>query len=442
MRDRLVAIICAMLAGAGVAGCDDDALGQATEDAAIDNVCTTLGQNHFVKNTMDEWYLYRQQMPDPAPENFDSPRAFLSALQVNPPDRFSFINDLEANERFFEESQFIGIGFSARVLDNSTYRLSQVFPDSPADRAGLARGYDIVAVNGISVEQLLANDRLNEELGPSEEGVEVDLTWEDLDGVRHNAAVTKEIVTIPTVSFTNVYQTGGKTVGYLVFRNFVEPSIEALDEAFSDFRAQGIDELVLDMRYNGGGRVNVARFLGSLIGGDTAAGALFARFEHNDQKRGENQTLEFSSPQNALGLDRLIVIGTGQTASASELVINSLRPFIPVVLVGDNTFGKPVGSYTFEFCDKALHPIAFRILNANDAGRYFDGFAPNCPANDELVEPFGSTTEDSLQEALHYAANDSCSSSSAKVVTGVEKTSAVTQPYERDGWAQVTGGVQ
>ena len=95
-----------------------------------------------------------------------------------------------------------------------------------------------------------------------------------------------------------------------------------------------------------------------------------------------------------------MVIGTRATASASELVVNALRPFMPVILVGDRTYGKPVGQYQFEFCDKVLAPVSFTLRNANGQGDFFDGFAPDCSAADDISRQLGDTQEASLREAL------------------------------------------
>ena len=188
--------------------------------------------------------------------------------------------------------------------------------------------------------------------------------------------MVKRLVTIPTVSLTRVVDVDGRKVGYLFFRNFVQPSTAALTEAFAALKAAGATELVLDLRYNGGGLVDVAVHLGSLIGGTRTNGQVMLNYVHND-KIGPtlNKTTRFANPEQALNLQRLVVITTRGSASASELVINSLRPFMPVTIIGDTTYGKPVGQYGLRFCDKVLYPVAFSIKNANLEGDFFDGLA-------------------------------------------------------------------
>ena len=111
----------------------------------------------------------------------------------------------------------------------------------------------------------------------------------------------------------------------------------------------GVRDLVLDLRYNGGGLVGVAQHLASLIAGVRTNGQVFAEYFHNDKNATRNRVLRFEPKPHALGLERLVVITTGASASASELVINALKPFIPVVVIGSRTYGKPVGQYQVNF---------------------------------------------------------------------------------------------
>jgi carboxyl-terminal processing protease len=221
--------------------------------------------------------------------------------------------------------------------------------------------------------------------------------------------MAKRIVTIATVSSQQVYSAGGRTVGYLFFRNFVTPSYEALDAAFSDFRGRAVEELVLDLRYNGGGLVGVAEHLASLIGGVRTDGQVFAEYVHNDKNVSRNRVTRFEPRLNALNLHRLVVITTGASASASELVINALKPFMPVIVIGSRTYGKPVGQYAIDFCDKTLAPVSFSLRNANGEGDFFGGIQPTCRAADDLDHPIGDPAETSLREALTLIASGRCS---------------------------------
>jgi carboxyl-terminal processing protease len=371
--------------------------------------CSTPGKNLFVRDVMTDLYLWYSQMPNVNPTSYESPEAYLEAVRYKTLDStFSYITSREANDAFYSESQFIGFGLSTR-LNDLELRVTQVFPESPASEAGLSRGDRIVEIGGRLVTDLISSGEIGSAFGPSEIGVELDIAFVDQAGARREQHMIKRLVTIPTVSLTRVYNVHGRRVGYMFFRNFVEPSYGALDNAFAELSAAPVDDLVLDLRYNGGGLVNVAQYLASFIGGVRTDGQVFAEYFHNDKNTFRNRIIRFETKPNQLTLDRLIVVATGGSASASELVINALRPFMPVVVIGSKTYGKPVGQYGIAFCDKLLAPVSFALRNADGQGDFFDGFAPDCPAPDDADHQLGDAAEASLKEALTFATTGACS---------------------------------
>jgi C-terminal processing protease CtpA/Prc len=371
--------------------------------------CSTTGKNLYVRDVMNDLYLWYSQVPNVDPTSFDSPEAYLDAVRYRPLDStFSYITSRAANDAFYSDSQFIGFGLST-MLNDLEMRVLQVFPDSPASEAGLSRGDRIVEIGRRLVTALIASGEIGSAFGPTEIGVELDIAFVDGGGSRHESHMVKRLVTIPTVSLTRVYNMGGRRVGYLFFRNFVQPSYAALDDAFAELAAARVDELVVDLRYNGGGLVDVAQHMASYIGGVRTVGQVFAEFFHNDRNAFRNHILRFESKPVRLTLDRLIVVTTKASASASELVINALRPFMPVVVIGGTTYGKPVGQYGITFCDKLLAPVSFALRNADGHGDFFDGFAPDCAAPDDADRQLGDPEEGSLKEALTFAVTGACS---------------------------------
>ena len=366
--------------------------------------CTTTSQNLWVRDQLNTYYYWYQNLPAGVnPASYSSPESYLEAVRYRPIDNsFSFITAAASNDAFYSDSQFIGYGFGNQVTATEI-RVLQVYDDSPASEAGLSRGDRITAVNGVSVPALVANGSIGSAFGASDIGVVSTIDWETPTGERRNARMVKRLVTIPTVSLTRVVDVDGRKVGYLFFRNFVQPSTSALTDAFRALKAAGATELVLDLRYNGGGLVDVAVHLASLIGGSRTNGQVMLNYVHND-KIGPvlNKTVRFTTPDEALNLQRLVVITTRGSASASELVINSLRPFVPVTIVGDSTYGKPVGQYGLRFCDKVLYPVAFSIKNANLEGDFFDGIPVDCAAGDDYTHQLVDTAEASFAEALQF----------------------------------------
>lgn len=372
--------------------------------------CSVAGQNLYVRDVLRDIYLWNEFLPAVNPTSFNSPEAYLEAVRYRQLDaHFSYIGSAAASNAFYSDSQFIGFGFSTS-LQGDDLRVLQVYPESPASEAGLARGATILEIDGRSVASLVASGQIDGAFGPSEIGRSSEVLFRSPSGAERRERMTKRPVTIPTVSLTRAYDVDGRRVGYLFFRNFVRPSVAALDEAFDALRQAGVTELVLDLRYNGGGLVDVAVHLASLIGGGITAGQPFATFSHNQRNAYRNETLRFadgSAP--APVLSRLIVIASRSSASASELVINGLRPFMPVVLIGDTTYGKPVGQYLIEFCSKVLAPVSFSLRNANGEADYFEGFAPTCAAGDGIDRELGDPLEASLAEAFHYLRHGTCS---------------------------------
>ena len=389
--------------------------GEGGDDYYVDDFdqvaeCSIIGQNRFVYDVLEQWYLWENTLPNINPDSFSSPEALLDTLVANAPevDRFSYITDQASSDAFFQDGEFVGLGFTSRNIDNQLL-LALVFTGSPADQAGLERGFEIISVNNIDVATTLAAGN-NVNFGSNTIGQIVDIEYKDLAGDVFATTVIKDTLSVDTIPVSSIIDNNGVSTGYLHFYTFIEPSSTALANAFAEFNSANISELIVDVRYNGGGLVSVAEYLAGLIGGRNTDGEVLADQLHNAKRAAENdRTIRFADQTNALDLTRVVFITAGGTASASELVINGLTPFLNVVLVGDTTFGKPVGQYGFDFCGNTLFPVAFETLNANFEGEYFDGLVVDCPADDDLFSELGNVTESSLAEALNYLDTGSCS---------------------------------
>jgi C-terminal processing protease CtpA/Prc len=384
--------------------------------------CAVLDQNVFVRDTLRDIYLWYQELPDLDPALYSSPEAYLDAVRYRPLDEsFSYISSAQASSSYYSESQYIGLGFSFQWVRETRARISQVFPDSPSSEAGMARGDYLVAIGGRPIEELVDPAAFDAAIGPTEIGVSVEISWRSPFGEDASGVLTKRPVTIPTVSQKKVFDVDGLPVGYVHLRNFVEPSVSALDSAFAEFQAQGVTDVVLDLRYNGGGLIEVARHLGSLIGGFRTNGQPFVELVHNDKNSFRNRTFPFDDPEQSLDVPRLVVIATHLSASSSELVIQGLKPFVPVTVVGGRTYGKPVGQYGFEFCDKVLFPVSFRSQNARGESDFFDGIPADCPASDNLDRALGDPAESSLAEALYFLRRGECSPESEQAARALRE---------------------
>lgn len=402
--------------------------------------CSVTGQNQQILGIMQSWYYWNQYLPaniDPA--SYSSTDAFLNALLYKPLDRYSFITTQAANQAFYGAGQYVGIGISEQIVNSNQLQLTDVYPASPAANAGFARGGFITSINGTPVATLIANNQLGTAMDTGTVGAQVTLGYQSPAGATQTVTLTATVVTQPNVSLVQSFNDGGRKVGYFFFQNFITPSTDELQQAFAQLQADGDNELIIDERYNTGGLLSVAQFLGSLIVGNSDAGRVFATLNYNSNHSDQNQTFTFENVSNALNLNRVVIITTGSTASASELLINALKPYIDVVTVGADTYGKPVGENGFNFCSYVLYPMTFNMLNAAGGGNYFSGIAPTCPALDDLSHPLGDPNEASLSEALYYIANGNCgpnAAAAARALTRAAAFQAQPRPY---GWRSLLG---
>jgi carboxyl-terminal processing protease len=415
------------------------ACGGPTDPEADPSDCTVVGQNRQVRETMRDNYLWYREMPDPSPASFASPEAYLEAVRYKTLDSgFSYITTRAAANAFFNDGQVGGYGVRTILAGSNDLRVIDAYAGSPAADAGLDRGSQILAVNGRTVAQILAAG----ELGAIFDPPSLQVRFRDRAGREREAAMARRTITIPTVPVVQTYRVGTHTVGYVLLESFVAPSTAALDAAFAQLKAAGADELVLDVRYNGGGLVDVAQHLAALIAGPRTAGQPFVRFAHNDKNKRLDSDRPFPpAPAQALAVPRLVVITTERSASASELMVNGLRPFMSVTTVGSRTYGKPVGQYGYEFCDKTLYLVAFATLNARNEGDYFGGIRPDCPAPDDLGHAFGDPAEGALAESLQFIRNGRCSTAAAADarLQSQDRPPLEEQPHREDGWRSLVG---
>ena len=395
--------------------------------------CSVASQNLYVRDVLNDIYYWNTFLPaNINPTTYASPEAYLEAVRYRPIDTYySYVTSAATNAAFYGDSQYVGFGF-ATTLSATDLKVLQVYPDSPGSESGLERGARFLEINGRTVASMIADGSIGAAFGAADLGVTSDIVFETRAGVRKSAHMVKRVVTIPTVSYTKVYEVDGRRIGYIFFRNFVTPSYAALDDAFAALRAAGANELVLDLRYNGGGLVDVAVHLASLIGGSKTAGQVMMTYTHNAKNTALNKTTRFETVSNPINFSQLTVIATRSSASASELVINALRPYMPVAIVGDTTYGKPVGQYGWTFCDKVLVPVSFSLKNAVGYGDYFDGLPPTCTAPDDPTHELGDPAEGSFAEAIKYIRTGSCSTTAATL-----RELRIANPTPRptlDGW--------
>jgi C-terminal processing protease CtpA/Prc len=396
--------------------------------------CSVPDQNAVFFEFMQNTYLWYDQLPASInPQSYATVDAMLDDVRFSQ-DRFSGFQDREEYENFFENASFTGYGFSSdQSTDLNAYIVRYVFKNSAAEQAGLSRGDRLTNINGFSVTQINQDLLSNETVfGPDQVGFTIPITYQKPSGEIVNTQMSKIAVSTNTVFATQVFSSNVGEVGYLSFQNgFIEPSDAELETAFTQLASAQVDELILDLRYNPGGRLSVATNLASFIVSNSALDNIFTTLAYNDKNTSRNSSFRFTNKVNALDLSRVIVLSTPSTCSASELIINGLSPHMEVVTVGTATCGKPVGQNPDFYCDKVLSAINFRTVNSLDQGEYFDGLAPTCLVQDAIVADWGSLDDPIFAEAVSYVNTGSCSAttSNRSANSASKQQSKTTAPF-------------
>jgi len=404
----------ALLVVVSLAACDSESGLQGPPPPAE---CTNDNQKQFVLDNLYYWYLWNDMLP----ANIDiadylSPEVLVDEVTETygpqkpsggPLDRFSSVGSLAADQAFFGEGKYEGFGFSWR-MEGPDMRFTRVFVSSPAFAANFSRGQTVLRIDGRTIDDISAN----EGIGTALDNATVEFEIQNLDATTFTVSVTKDIVTIdPVPQYRTIDMGPGEPpVGYMEFATFISTADPAFNTVFASFIAAGVDDVIIDMRYNGGGLVSTANLLANYLGGFNNDGQVFTNTEFNADRSSNNGIDYFANRANAIDLNRLIIVASRGTASASELVINGLDPFVTggVYIVGDNTFGKPVGQIGVEFCEKILRPTTFKKSNAAGNGDYFDGLPVDCAATDDLDFPVGDTNDPNVVAALSYVEGAGC----------------------------------
>lgn len=424
----LAILTSALITGCGTADRDDES-GSGAGTGGDSNFnsstasCDLPTMRNWVNDGMNDYYLFSDQVPVVNLNDYADVETLITDLRVEPFDRFSYIDDAARSNAFFEEGEYFGFGMRLVRTSNTDVQFKLINPGSPIAQFDVQRGDYLRAINGVDLN-VITNAQIDSFLGTGDTVVSPQLTIQRGTNAPFDITVTKSTFNLQTVLATDVVQQGNQRVGYLHFLSFIEPSAAELDAAFTYFDTQDVNELVLDLRYNSGGRIDIAGKLAAQIAGNFVQSQDFARFQYNSRYSSNNFEFEFPQQTTALDLNRVFILTTDETCSASEMVINGLRPFVDVITVGSTSCGKPYGTYGDENCGKVMHALSVSFVNANGAGDYYDGLNADCPANDNMNDTLGNPTEALFSQALEYINTGSCSAIAYKA-------KSPTSAYER-----------
>ncbi len=380
-----------------------------------DDINWDLEAKKELYNVMHDYYYWYDQVPTLNINNYETPVELMEALMVNPPDKWSYVTTKQEYDAY-SAGKYYGFGFSSIFDLDEKLWIGYVFRSSPLAPMGIGRGWRIATIDGVTPTK----DNYTQLLGDNLPGISKTLGFISPTGNSVSYTFTKIEIEMNTILFDSVYTFNSKKIGYLVLKGFIPPTKTELNTCFAKFKSENVEELIVDLRYNGGGSIDVSNHFASLIGGSTTSGKPYTIFSYNNRYTYENQTINYLSLPNSLTLNQTLFITTNGTASASELVINGLKPYMNVALIGSRTHGKPVGMPVLRYneFDWVFLPICISLRNADNVGDYFDGLAVNVEATDDYTLKFGDVNEASFAAALNYLGVSPVKSAEKKIVKG------------------------
>ncbi len=416
---------------------------------------STLAENNFLRSWTNELYLWYREVPDLDPASYQTPNYFdllktsATTPSGNPKDRFHFTYPTEQWVMLSQSGVEAGYGAQWLLLSSRPPRkvvVAYTQPNSPATTApaNLARGAQVLTVDGVDVINArdgASVDTLNAGLFPAAAGESHTFSVLDLGATtpRTISMVSANVTSTP-VQNVLTFRTGAGTVGYMLFNDHIATSEQLLVDAFRQLAEANVNDLVLDVRYNGGGFLDIASEVAYMIAGPArTTGRTFEKTIFNDKYptkdpvTGEALTpvpffaasQGFSGPSGqllpTLGLPRVAVLTSSNTCSASESIINGLRGVgVEVIAIGSTTCGKPYGFYPQDNCGTTYFSIELQGVNDQGFGDYSDGFSPantvpaagvpvpGCSVGDDFGHALGDPSEAQLAAGLGYLQNQSC----------------------------------
>ncbi|HLT42303.1 MAG TPA: S41 family peptidase [Sphingobacteriaceae bacterium] len=385
--------------------------------------------NSWVTENMRYWYYWNKEIPGNEDLNLNlNPKDFFESI-LSEDDRFSWIDDVDKlNEDLAGVSTTTGLNFGLVQDGNAVIGyVRYVIPGSSAELANIERGMFFTKVNG----KAMTVSNYNSVLDPHFKGEGFKVQLAELVGNEFKPVKEVQLaaskVNEPSVYFHKIINTNaGKKVGYLFYNRFLNDDTESLFEAFQDFKANEIDDLILDIRYNLGGGIAVSGLLSALIMKDFDENDVYVEYRYNDNlneffdaEDSDYRKEKFKSVITAkweselatakLNLGKVYVLATYNSDSASELIINNLRPYMDVVHIGEMTRGKNEGSTTIEDTRNprqinwAIQPIILKLANADGFGDYDKGLDPTIEVREGYeLRPFGDLSDPLVKAALSH----------------------------------------
>lgn len=353
-------------------------------------------------------YLWYSQIPSTFnAQSYADPNAIMEAIRQysnepgfsTPVDKWSF-GMKQTDWDNVSNGVSADFGMNVFFMQEGDLRVKSVERGSPAGNAGIHRGWKITKINGSTNITTANANFISNAVWNSQNG---SFTFQKPDGSSVDINLTAATYQEHPIYLDTVYNIASKKIGYLSFNSFLGDTTEVYNEfsrVFNKFSSAGINDLIVDLRYNGGGYVSVQQKLADYLVPASANGQLMMKEQFNDKYTQYNST-DYFQKLGSLNLSRIYFIVSHNTASASELLINNLKPFVNIQLVGPSkTYGKPVGFFPIPVGDWYIFPVSFRSTNNQGQGNYFNGMDLNSQVADGLDKGWGDINESCLQSAI------------------------------------------
>lgn len=379
----------------------------------VDPLASVKSYTYAIMNDIYYWYKDIPKSINAKP--IPTIQAYFDTLLV-PQDRWSWMmtgQEYLNSEAGVSESYGISLSQPIDYYNDYSVRVRYVHPNTPMAENNVKRGYELTHINGTPVNTLISNGTFNAVFAQKSN----QFTFKKHDGQSYTFTASARVIT--TRSYLNRMVFTGEdyeglphSVGYFNYLSFKATMLNDIDEAMAMFKAANIKELILDLRYNGGGDSRATSLLANYIAPVSAENKILAKREHNDKYRSwdndvETQTI-IKRISGSLNLDRVYILTTKGSASASEVLLNGLDPLMSVVHIGSTTYGKPNGMYVLPYPEGnytspqyVFLPICFFSVNSVGYGHYLDGIIPDHYRPDDLYHDFG-LNDDWIKAALQY----------------------------------------
>ncbi|MBR5399648.1 MAG: hypothetical protein IK103_07635 [Bacteroidales bacterium] len=385
-----------------------------SKDDKMDKDSTTV--KSYVDQLMKQYYYWADQMPSSSTMKGNSVQQYFQSRLVKK-DRWSWMmNGLSYNSMETGISTSYGFHIAQPIEHFKDYDvyIQYVDKNSPLAKAGVTRGWQLAQIGGTNVETLIKNDQFYDEIGktsnsftfrkPDETSVVLNLSQ---TSYQSNSVTLSKVFTAADCDKLSK----GAKVGYILYTTFNSNMKNEIVSALTQMKSQGITDFILDLRYNGGGDLDVCTDIAGYLAPASADGKDFVTLSHNLANKKEDKSYSIKRTANSLDLGRLYIITGARTASASESMINCLSPYMEVITVGGQTYGKPNGMYVFLYppkakekdIDYAFLPICFYCMNSLGKADYDNGITPNNKRYDDLYHDF-SGEEDLIKACLMHIA--------------------------------------